>query len=85
MSTRPELERYLNEEGGEDDVEILKWWKLNSPRFPILSHMARDILAMPVSTIASEAAFSTCGRTLDQFRSSLTPKFIYLIIYIYVC
>lgn len=66
----------MNEEGGEDDVEILKWWKLNSPRFPILSRMARDILAMPVSTVASEAAFSTGGRTLDQFRSSLTPKVV---------
>ncbi|XP_074377996.1 zinc finger BED domain-containing protein RICESLEEPER 3-like [Apium graveolens] len=74
MSIRPEFERYLNEEGGEDDVEILKCWKLNSPRFSILARMAHDILAMPVSTVASEAAFSTGGRTLDQFRSSLTPK-----------
>ncbi|KAK1404122.1 hypothetical protein POM88_003727 [Heracleum sosnowskyi] len=48
MSSRPELERYLNEEGAEEDVEILDWWKLNSPRFPVLSRMTRDIIAMPV-------------------------------------
>lgn len=43
---------------------------------------ARDILEMHVSTVASEAAFSTGGRTLDQFRNSLTPKVIYLYLYL---
>nr|KAJ0197777.1 hypothetical protein LSAT_V11C700372050 [Lactuca sativa] len=73
-----ELEKYL-QESVEDDSEmfsILDWWKVNSPRFPILSLMARDVFAIPVSTVASKSVFSTSGRVLDPFRSSLTPKIV---------
>uniref|UniRef100_A0A803MY41 Transposase n=1 Tax=Chenopodium quinoa TaxID=63459 RepID=A0A803MY41_CHEQI len=48
----------------------------NGQRYVILNRMARDILAIPLSTVASESAFSTGGRTLDPFRSSLTPKMV---------
>ncbi|XP_050220889.1 zinc finger BED domain-containing protein RICESLEEPER 2-like [Mercurialis annua] len=75
---KSELETYLNEAPVEsdEDFNILKWWKLNAGRFPILSRMARDILAVPISTVASESAFNTSGRVLDCFRSSLTPRIV---------
>uniref|UniRef100_A0A9I9E8G5 HAT C-terminal dimerisation domain-containing protein n=1 Tax=Cucumis melo TaxID=3656 RepID=A0A9I9E8G5_CUCME len=47
---------------------------MNSDRFEVLGHMARDILAIPVSTVASESAFSTEGRVVDSSRCSLAPK-----------
>ncbi|WOL01424.1 HAT family dimerization domain-containing protein [Canna indica] len=34
----------------------------------------KDILAIPVSTVSSESAFSTEGRVLDPFRNSLHPS-----------
>lgn len=74
-NNKTELDKYLAEEV-EDNVpefKILNWWKNNALRFPILSRMARDVLAIPISTVASESAFSTSGRILDDFRSSLTP------------
>jgi hypothetical protein len=76
--SRTELDRYLAEECEEDTkkFDILAWWKTQSSRFPILSTLARDVLAIPISTVASESAFSTCGRILDDFRSSLTPFMI---------
>jgi hypothetical protein len=55
------------------DFDLLIWWKNNAFRYPILTEVARDVLAMPISTVASESAFSTEGRILDPFRSSLSP------------
>ena len=49
---------------------------MNASKYPILSHIARDVMAMPISTISSESAFSTGGRVLDHFRSSLSPKIV---------
>ncbi|XP_073017614.1 zinc finger BED domain-containing protein RICESLEEPER 2-like [Primulina eburnea] len=73
-----ELDKYLNEMVEEycETFDILAWWKQNHHRFPILAQIARDVLAIPISTVASESAFSTGGRILDCFRSSLTPKVV---------
>ncbi|KAL2926359.1 putative AC9 transposase [Bienertia sinuspersici] len=80
-----ELDWYFNEQLGNNEVDLdaLTWWGGNAHRYPILSCLARDILAIPLSTVASESAFSTGGRTLDPFRSSLSPKVMshYFIIY----
>ena len=75
-ASKSELERYLESDDKVDDdknFDILGWWKVNSSKYPILAMMAKDILAIPVSTVASESAFSTGGRILDAFRSSLSP------------
>uniref|UniRef100_A0A453FW87 HAT C-terminal dimerisation domain-containing protein n=1 Tax=Aegilops tauschii subsp. strangulata TaxID=200361 RepID=A0A453FW87_AEGTS len=73
--SKSELEKYLAEDSEDPDkkIDILGWWKENSSRFPILANMARDILAIPITTVASESAFSTSGRILDDLRTSLTP------------
>ena len=56
--------------------DILLWWRVNSANYPILSRIARDVLAIPMSTVASESAFNTEGRILDQYRSSLTSDIV---------
>ncbi|KAK2415525.1 zinc finger BED domain-containing protein RICESLEEPER [Trifolium repens] len=71
-----ELVRYKEDEV-EDDYEgfdLLKWWKSKTSKYFVLSLMARDILAIPISTVSSESAFSTGGRVLDPYRSSLKAE-----------
>jgi len=46
----------------------------NSTKYPILACIARDLLAIPASSVAAESAFSTSERIISDFRSSLTPE-----------
>ena len=39
-----------------------------------MSRFARDILVIPISTVSSEATFSTVGRIIEERRSSLAPE-----------
>ncbi|KAK3175493.1 hypothetical protein Dsin_032588 [Dipteronia sinensis] len=75
---KSEVDLYLLERAEKlnERFDVLAWWKNSLVKFPILSMVARDIFAMPVSTVASESVFSTGGRILDPFRSSLTPKIV---------
>ena len=54
--------------------DILDLWKLNASNYPILPKMARDILTILISAVASESAFSTSECILYAFRSSLSLK-----------
>ncbi|GJV85262.1 reverse transcriptase domain-containing protein [Tanacetum coccineum] len=78
--TETELDRYLREPKIElrkgQSLDILQWWKVNGPRFPIVSKMARYILAIQISTVASEAAFSTGERALDPYRTRLSTTIV---------
>ncbi|KAH1192987.1 Zinc finger BED domain-containing protein RICESLEEPER 2 [Glycine max] len=71
-----EFERYLAEKcvDVDDSFDVLVWWKQNASRFPTLSRMVKDILATPISIVASESDFSIGGRVIDCFRSSLNPQ-----------
>ncbi|KAF3785843.1 hypothetical protein EJ110_NYTH26897 [Nymphaea thermarum] len=74
--TKSNLELYLEVfiYSKNNPIDILTWWKVNTPKYHVLSKMVDDILAVPISTIASEATFSTCERILDSYRSRLGTK-----------
>ncbi|GJU66983.1 zinc finger BED domain-containing protein RICESLEEPER 2-like protein [Tanacetum coccineum] len=84
ISEKSEIDTYL-EEGvyiGEPGVyfDALGWWKEKSSKFKILSKMAADILAIPLTTVASESAFSAGGRVIDPHRSSLGTNIVDMLI-----
>lgn len=81
---RSELDTYLEDPivfvRPDENFNVLAWWKKNSDAFPILSLMARDFLAIPVSTVSSESAFSAAGRILGKNRTSLAPETLEVLI-----
>ena len=82
LERKSELERYLADCVEEDSPNfcILNWWKVNSLKYRLLSKVAHDVFIIPLSTVASESAFSTGGRVLDPFRSSLLPNTVEMLI-----
>jgi hypothetical protein len=79
MRFKSKLDRYL-EDGlvpiSTENFKILDWWKVVGTRYPTLRKVARDIFAIPVTTVASESAFSTSGRVLSEHRSRLTTDIL---------
>ncbi|XP_021298233.1 zinc finger BED domain-containing protein RICESLEEPER 2-like [Herrania umbratica] len=75
---KSQLEWYLSEPRVErtKEINILQFWKENQYRYPELAAMARDVLSIPISAMASEFAFSVGGKFLDQHRSSLKPEIL---------
>ncbi|CAL5010546.1 unnamed protein product [Urochloa decumbens] len=73
-----ELKSYL-EDGlvpRKDDFDILNWWMSNSTKYPTLSIVARDVLAIPASTMYGEAALNSEGSAIHKQWSTLNIKTI---------
>ncbi|KAL0362500.1 UNVERIFIED_CONTAM: Zinc finger BED domain-containing protein RICESLEEPER 2 [Sesamum calycinum] len=73
QNTKSDLDKYLEEPlfPRSVDFNILNWWKVHEPRYPVLSMMARNILGIPISKVAQESLFDTGDRALDHCWSSL--------------
>jgi hypothetical protein len=77
---KSDLDNYTSEpllkwKDGES-FDILSWWKAHCGKYPILARVARDVLAIPATTVASESAFSSGGRVVHKYRSSLDPQVV---------
>ncbi|KAK7327721.1 hypothetical protein VNO77_21809 [Canavalia gladiata] len=73
---KSELDQYLEESllPRVADFDVLGWWKLNKLKYPTLSKMARDMLSIPVSTVAPDSVFYSKSKEMDQYRCSLRPE-----------
>ncbi|KAL3537469.1 hypothetical protein ACH5RR_000835 [Cinchona calisaya] len=71
-----QLDLYLNESGLEakEELDVLKFWKENRSRYPVISLMPRDILSIPITTVALKSAFNVGGRIINKYRSSILPE-----------
>jgi hypothetical protein len=64
----------------DESFDILSFWKGNQFLYPEVAAMARDILSILVFTVASESTFSVGGHVIDQYRSSLKPDIIKVLV-----
>jgi hypothetical protein len=73
---RTELDLYLEEPTlpRTQELDIINWWQYAGIKYPTLRKIARDVMAIPVTTVASESVFSTWGRVISPHRSRLAPK-----------
>nr|KYP74105.1 Putative AC transposase [Cajanus cajan] len=75
---KSELDLYL-EEGNLDPkchekLDVLAYWRDRHDRYPNLSRMACDVLSIPITTVASESAFSLGIYKLNFNKNKYTHK-----------
>lgn len=63
-----ELARYLREERAPKGTKPLIWWRENHHRYPVLRHLAFEVLAAPASSSADERIFSMAGDVVNEER-----------------
>ena len=73
-----EFRKYIMEEVMKlkKGSDVLMWWKSNSKKYPNLSRMARDYLAIPGTSASSERIFSSGKELISDRRNSLSPDTI---------
>ena len=75
---RSEFDLYLDEGNLDpkffDKLGVLSYWRDRRDRYPNLSKMACDVLSIPITTVASEYAFSLGSRVLTKYCFSILPE-----------
>ena len=60
----------------------LSWWNINSPKYPLLSDVAKYFLGIPATSVASERVFSTAGDIVCAQRATLDSNNVDMLIFL---
>lgn len=69
-----ELNEYLELKRAPKNTDILEWWKAHELQFPTIAKMAKDLLSIQATSVASERLFSQAGLINTKLRSSLNEE-----------
>jgi len=73
----PEIQRYLASSLAILDAQCpLSWWKVHATEYPMLARMARDILSIPLTSVAVERVFSSARNILQYRRNRMGHEMI---------
>ena len=73
------MRRYMDEDPCK--ISPLVWWKRNKGRYPALSTMAREYLALPATSTPSEYAFSIAGSVVNKKQACLLPENVSMMVF----
>nr|GMD32932.1 zinc finger BED domain-containing protein DAYSLEEPER-like [Ipomoea batatas] len=76
QDSKSNLDKYLEEVqiNQLDEVDVLLYWKEREHSYGELAKMACDVLSIPITSVASESAFSIGAHILNKYRNRLLPK-----------
>lgn len=69
-----EMHTYFKEDICDMEVDPLVWWAANAARFPVVALIARDYLAVPLSSASAERIFSSSADLLNHDRNRMRPE-----------
>ncbi|XP_077308604.1 E3 SUMO-protein ligase ZBED1-like [Lithobates pipiens] len=79
-----EIHMYFSEQAIPKEENLLKWWKENEKRFPILAMLAKSYLSVPATSTPSERLFSVAGNIVTKKRASLTSaEHVYMLTFLH--
>jgi hypothetical protein len=77
-----EVSAYLDYPKMSSETNPLLWWRNEQRQFPTLSVLARKYLCICGTSVPSERVFSSCGYTINNYRSRLHPKNVNYLIFL---
>jgi hypothetical protein len=68
-----QFEHFRKEKKVAEEECPFTWWKKHDGKYPALSSVAKQVLAVPATSTTSERVFSTAGNICSKLRASLAP------------
>ena len=68
------FDKFCAESTVAEGTNSFKWWAMNKTRYPNVAVVARQYLAIPATSVASERLFSKCGLVCSDRRAALNPQ-----------
>jgi hAT family C-terminal dimerisation region len=82
--TESEVKLYktLSKLGSSQSDNPLAWWSSHARDYPLLAAVARNWLAVPASSAASERVFSSAGLTVSNKRTRLRVDIVSILVFL---